>query len=86
MLAPRLAPALISVAICLHLPSLGLAVTPPPALPPARPLPPLCLSLLTALVWQVLDHVEGRQVTQWLGRAIRKLRALLGGLDWRPPG
>lgn len=36
--APRPAPALPSMAICLHLPSLGLAATCPPARPPAHPL------------------------------------------------
>lgn len=35
--APWLAPALTSVAICLHLPSLGLVATCPPAHPPAHP-------------------------------------------------
>lgn len=58
---PWLAPDPTSVAICLYLPSLGLAAACLPARPPARPLPPpLCLahpSLLTAPAWKVLDQV-----------------------------
>ena len=71
--ASWLAPAPTSVAICLHLPSLGLAATCPPARPPALPCPPPPLrlahpSLLTALALQVLNNVGREQVTElWAG-------------------